>query len=61
MSAIRERLRAAKERRVQRRAERDATKAERAQRKARSDAIRREHRQQGGSGGGDAGMGAGGF
>jgi hypothetical protein len=61
MSAISERLRAAKERRAQRRAERDVTKAERAQRKAQSDAIRREHRQQGGGTGGDAGMGGGGF
>jgi len=55
MSAITERLRAAKERRAQRRAERVATRTERAQRKAQSDAIRREHKLQGGGGGGDGG------
>jgi hypothetical protein len=60
MSAITERLRASKERRAQRRAERDATKVERALRKAQSDAIRREYRRQSGGTGGDGGFGAGG-
>lgn len=61
MSAITERLRAAKERWAQRGAERDATKTERAQRKAQSDAIRREHKMHGGGGVGGDGTGGAGF
>ncbi|MET0768357.1 MAG: hypothetical protein ABW081_00515 [Solirubrobacteraceae bacterium] len=60
MSAISERLKAAKERRRLRRAEHVATRAERAQRKASADAIRMEHKRQGGGSGGDGGgMGGG--
>ena len=57
MSAISERLKAAKERRRQRRAEQGATKAERAQRKASADAIRMEHKRRDSGSGGDGGMG----
>jgi hypothetical protein len=56
MSTITERVRAAKERRKQRRAEHDATKAERARRKAQADAVRMEHKRRGGGGGGDGPM-----
>jgi hypothetical protein len=59
MSAITERLRAAKERRKQRRAEHDATKIEHAQRKAQADAVRMEHKRRGGGSSGDGGMAGG--
>ena len=59
MSTITDRVKAAKERRRQRRAEHDATKGERAARKAQADAIRMEHKRGGGGSGGDGGMGGG--
>jgi hypothetical protein len=61
MNAITERLRAAKERRRQRRAEHVATKAERAQRNAQADAVRMEHKRRDGDSrhGGDGGMSGG--
>ena len=59
MSTITERVKAAKERRKQRRAEHDATKGERAARKAQADAIRMGHKQRGSGSGGDGGMGGG--
>ena len=61
MSAIRERFRAAKERRKRRRAEHDATKGERALRKAQADAVRIEHKRRGGGVGGGDGGGFGGY
>ena len=57
MTGVTERVRAARERIVQRRADRP-TKTERAQKRAEADARRREHKQRFG-GGQDGGGGAG--